>query len=287
MYGPLVSVLLMGMLPVWGIAENVPSVSGEITVAPPAAFVLGKLPFIALDGVISASGVLILDLESGQSLFERAPDIARPMASLTKLMTALLIVENHSLDAIVTIPLDIEDTVGTVAHLPPGERFTVGNLLSALLVMSANDAAVTLARFHSGSVSDFALAMNARAVELGLKHTSYQNPAGLDSPLQESSPRDLAWLTMFVMRRPEIADRMAIRAMRIVSLEGQTIPLSHTHALLHEDTLVIAGKTGTTEAAGQCLLSLVEVKQRRLIVILLHSADRYADMRSILRTFAD
>jgi D-alanyl-D-alanine carboxypeptidase (penicillin-binding protein 5/6) len=209
-------------------------------------------------------------------------------------MTALIIVENHGLHELVTVPRNIENVQGTVAHLPPGEQFTVGSLLSALLIMSANDAAVTLAEFHSGSVEDFVSAMNERAQELGLTDTSYENPAGLDAPTQKSSPRDLAWLTMFAMRFPEINKPMSTPAAKISSLSGKTYSLYHTHQLvgqdhpLEDDTtddiVVQAGKTGTTDAAGQCLLSIVEANGRRYIAILLHSHDRYADMQRVLAT---
>jgi serine-type D-Ala-D-Ala carboxypeptidase (penicillin-binding protein 5/6) len=282
MYGPLLSVLLMGVIPVWGMQEKTPSLPQTISIAPPVTAQLQT--FDPLDQRLTASGVIIVDLESGQTLYERAGSEARPMASLTKLMTALLIVENHDLDEIVTVPSDIGKVVGNTAYLPADERFTVSDLLSALLIMSGNDAAVTLAQYHSGSMEDFAVLMNERAKELGLKKTSYSNATGLDAPQQFSSPRDLAWLTMYVMRNEEIAKRMGTQTDQIYSLSGKTISLTHTHQLLRaEDGDILAGKTGTTDAAGQCLLSIVEAPDgHRYIAILLHSKDRYADMRRIL-----
>jgi D-alanyl-D-alanine carboxypeptidase (penicillin-binding protein 5/6) len=293
MYG-LLSVLLMGMVPVWG-AQGAPVVlSQEIHIAAPAATQPESLA--SLDQHLTASGVIVVDLDSGQTLYQRNVDVSRPMASLTKLMTALIIVEHHSLDEIVTVPMNIGDVQGTVAHLPAGEKFTVGNLLSALLLDSANDAAVTLAQFHSGSVKNFVADMNQRAHELGLNATSYENPVGLDAPAQHASPRDLAWLAMYVMRKPEIEKRMSTPSMKISSLSGKTISLYHTHELVGDehpltddtadDIVVQAGKTGTTDAAGQCLLSIVDTHGRRYIAILLHSRDRYADMRKILEALA-
>lgn len=274
--------LLMGMVPVWGVRDGAIALAHEISVAPPAserAELLGPL-----DDRLTASGVIIVDLNSGQTVYRRNDMIARPMASLTKLMTALIIVENHSLDERVTVPRNVGDVVGTTAKLPAGEQFTVGDLLSALLIMSANDAAFTLAQFHSGSTEAFAEAMNTRAQELGLSATSYKNPSGLDAPSQESSPRDLAWLAMFVMRNTAIAERLGTPLGEIRTISGKTITLVHTHQLLREETSreVVAGKTGTTDAAGQCLLSIVDVHGRKYIAVLLHSKDRYADMRQIL-----
>jgi len=276
----------MGMVPVWGMHNGQMQISGDIRVAPPAF--VGSLNAGTLDSSLTASGAIIVDFESGQTIYSRTPGTARPMASLTKLMTALIIVENHDLDEVVTVPADIDNVDGTVAHLPAGEKFTVADLLSALLIMSANDAAVTFSLHHSGTMEEFAEEMNERAAELGLKDTIYQNSTGLDEPTQQSSPQDLAWLAMFVMRNPVIAERMGTPTMQIRSLSGKSLTLVHTHQLLRSpDSSIFAGKTGTTDAAGQCLLSIIESDGRRYIAVLLHSRDRYADMRMILNTLTD
>ncbi len=283
MYGPLLSVLLMGMIPVWGLSGHTRALTGELSVAPPALTQSGTSPLQAISPSLSASGVIVMDLRSGQTLFERSSTVARPMASLTKLMTALIIVEHHAMNEKVKVPADILKTIGNDNdHLTPGDTFTVGDLLSAMLIISSNDAAVTLARFHSGTVSDFAKEMNDRAKSLGLVHTSYNNPIGLDAPEQTSTPQELAWLAMYVMRYPEIANRMGTADTKITSINGTVMALNHTNELLHEDSFVTAGKTGTTDAAGQCLLSIVEENGQRYVVVLLHSRDRYADMRHIL-----
>lgn len=281
MFGPLLSLFLMGMVPVWGMPPEGASISDELRIAPPALALKGDAPDFAR--ALSASGIIITDLESGQTVFQKNASAQMPMASLTKLMTALLIVESHSLDEEVKVPADIEDTVGNSVHLPAGDTFTVGDLLSALLIMSSNDAAVTLAKFHSGSEQEFVRAMNDRAQILGLRATHYDNASGLDSRRQTSTPRDVALLATFVMRIPDIAERMSTPSKTITSKEGHSMSLSHTHNLLHgSQSSVIAGKTGTTDAAGQCLLSIVEEKDRKYVVVLLHSANRYGDMSRIL-----
>ena len=124
--------------------------------------------------------------------------------------------------------------------------------------------------------------MNGRAVALGLHHTLFRNPTGLDAVGQESTPQDLGWLAMFALRNPEIHSRLSTRGARIQSRGGQIAYLTHTHALLHAETAVTAGKTGTTEGAGECLMSVVEREGRRYLVILLNSLQRYTDMRRIL-----
>lgn len=279
MYGPILSVLLFGVVPIWGL-ESPDAALLTIPVARPALVQAAEVQDIGRR--VSACGALVVDLDSGQTVFSRSIGVARPMASLTKLMTALVIVENHDLDEEVKIPPEAADVGGNVAKLPVGETFTVGDVLSALLVPSANDAAISLAIFHSGSLDAFVDEMNDRAKALGLSQTTYANPSGLDALNQQSSPQDLAWLTMFVLRSPPIADRMGERGATIRSKEGTVLYLTHTHALMHADTGVIAGKTGTTDGAGQCLLSIVRVGDRRYLVVLLHSPDRYRDMRSVL-----
>lgn len=279
MYGPLLSVLLLGMVPVWGMREDDAQLR-HIGVAAPASVMASSVPFGSLR-TLSASGVLIVDLDSGQTLYESRASVPRPMASLTKLMTALLIVENHDLDQWVTIPEGADKVEGSKAELEPGERFTVGDLLTAMLVGSANDAAYVLALHHAGSMDAFVDEMNARAKVLGLRETSYANSTGLDEPAQHSTPRDLVWLTMYVLRKPEIASRMATRHASIVSNSGSTLALTHTHAMLLTSPDIVAGKTGTTDAAGECLMSVVRHGGRRLAVILLNSSDRYADMRRV------
>jgi D-alanyl-D-alanine carboxypeptidase (penicillin-binding protein 5/6) len=285
MVGSLLSVLLMGMFPVWGPSQTALPVASLLDVMPPtpiagdAAHVGQELEKLRL----SASGVVVVDLASAQTLFARGADDALPMASLTKLMTGLLTVENADLDAWVKIPVQAGEVAGNKAGLPAGEHFRIGDLLSALLIASANDAAVALAMEGAGSTEAFVSAMNDRATSLGLQNTTFANVAGLDADGQSMSPRDVAWLGMYVLRFPEIRARMSRRGTTIQSREGTQIPLTHTHALLHAATSgVIAGKTGTTEDAGQCLFSVVEAETRQFLVVLLHSGARYMDMRRIL-----
>lgn len=283
MYRPLLATLLLGLFPATQDINTDGMTLENMEIAPPST----ELHF---EDRLSASGVVIFNRDSGQILYTREHKIQRSMASLTKLMTALIIVENHELDELVTIPQSVVDSVGNKAYLPPGKKFTVGDLLSALLVNSANDSALTLAQFHSGSTPAFVAEMNERALELGLRSTSFRNPSGLDHPAHWSTPQDIAWLSMFAMRYPEIATRLGRSGQRIVSTDGDTIHLYHTHALLHKpsDTTaeVLAGKTGTTVDAGQCLMSIVEANDTQYVVVLLHSAERYTDMKTILEAMS-
>lgn len=233
---------------------------------------------------LSASGVIVIDRASGQPLLAKDAHVPRPVASIAKLMTALLIVEHHAMEEWVTIPPEAQGTAGENIRLQAGQQFTVGDLLSAMLIGSANDAAIALAVHHSSSTEAFASAMNVRAKELGLLHTSYQNPVGFDAEAQWSTPQDIAWLTMFALRSEEIRRRMGMRGTTIRNRAGDAVTMTNTNALLHAESGVIAGKTGTTPAARQCLVSIVAGSDdREYIVVLLRSLDRYADMRALVR----
>lgn len=275
MLASLLSVLTMGMFPLEGMPVPLKEILAGVEVAPPVATIEISKP-------LSASGVLVMDLRSGQTVFSKEPEQKRPMGSLTKLMTALLIVENHNLKEFVTVPAAAENVQGMRAYFPAGEQFTVGDLLSALLIASANDAALTLAQYHSGSTSAFVEEMNARAQTLGLRSTSFADPIGFDSPDQWSTPRDIGWLTTFVQRFPAIRERMGKRGTRIYSRSSLPIDLVHTHALLHAETKVIAGKTGTTNGANECLVSIVAEGGTKYLVVLLNSLERYRDMQTVL-----
>ncbi len=283
MHSAVLSLLLMGMLPVLNAPHADQATLGQISIASPSSLQADLLHESHLEEEVSASGMLVYDLQSGQQLYGLHAGEPREIGSLAKLMTAEVIAEHHGMDEIVTVPGDIRSVDGSTANLPPGQHFTVGDLLSALLINSANDAAVTLARFHSGTSSAFAGEMNTRARELGLTQTSFVNPIGFDDPHQTSTPAELAWLTSFVLRNPEIRRRMSTKTLTIHSLEGQAISLTHTLKILHDPASVIAGKTGTTDEARQCADMVVQEGDKQYVVVVLGSRDRYRDLRMILK----
>ncbi len=284
MIEPLLSLLLFGAVPLHGIEPLHADQNPTVSVAAPVASLLSPTPVtLKLERPLSASSAVVLDLQSAQVLFASGPKDDRSIASLTKLMTALIIVEHHSMQEWVTVPAVVNTATGSMLHLLPGQQLTVGDLLTGLLLPSANDAAITLAAFHSGSVSAFVDAMNVRAKELGLKDTVFVNPSGLDQSGQASTAQDLGWLTMYVLRQPEIKKRMGLEHATIHTKSGKNFSLTHTHLLLGKpDSPVIAGKTGTTDNAKECLISIVEQDGRETLVVLLHSDNRYGDMQTIL-----
>jgi D-alanyl-D-alanine carboxypeptidase/POTRA domain, FtsQ-type len=286
MIGPLLSVLLLGTVPVWGIGDSGIPAAHDLRIAPPLASDLAASVPRSLAGSLSASGVIIIDLESAQTVFAHRPLERRPMASLTKIMTALLIVENHGLDERVHVTSAVAAIRDNAIGLQIGDTYALRDVLSAMIVHSANDAAVALAVHDAGSEDAFVEKMNARAAALGLTGTVYKNVMGFDEAGQYSTPRDIGILSTFVLRFPAIADRMAMDGGSITSASGTVLGFIHTHQLLRQRNAITAGKTGTTDEARQCLLSVFEEGDRRYAAVLLHSDDRYGDMRRILSAFA-
>lgn len=149
---------------------------------------------------VSASSALLLDAGSGRVIFEKDADTERPMASTTKIMTALIAVERCDLKETVTVPEKAVGVEGSSVYLYRDEKLTVEELVLAMMLESANDAATAIAIGIAGSVGDFAVLMNRRAEELGLSRTSFENPHGLDAENHYTTARDLAVLTAFAMK---------------------------------------------------------------------------------------
>lgn len=274
MFSALTSLLLLGIVPTSALSSGVRELPGieRVTIAAPS-----PLKNTLTVPPLSASGVLLIDAESGEELFAIGADTPRPMGSLTKIMTALLVLERHKLSESVTIPPIAENIGGSRIHVAAGERFSVGDLLKALLLPSANDVAYALAVFDSGNLAAFNRSMNERATQLGLKNTHFANPAGLDNDEQYSTPRDLAWLTLAALRRPAFRDIIGTRTARISAHDGRMFELKNTNELLHYNEDVSGVKTGTTDRAGECLIVLFTKERRSYLLVLLGSRERYTD----------
>ena len=202
---------------------------------------------------VDARAAIVIDARDGEVMFAKAPDFRQAIASTTKLMTALLTLERADPDDVFTAPPYDALPVESQINLRTGERMTVADLLEALLLESANDAAVALAENISGSREQFVADMNARAGELGLEGTSYANPIGLDDPANYSTARDLAALARALLRRPRFAQ---IVDMEMARLDSGATPrvIDNRNALIAEHPWVSGVKTGHTLQAGYVLV---------------------------------
>lgn len=204
---------------------------------------------------LDAAAWVLVDGATGETLASREPDRELPMASTTKVMTALVVLERARLDALATVPAEAA-IGGTSAQLVTGERVRVGDLLTGLLVASGNDAAVTLAVHVGGSQESFVALMNRTARRLGLRHTAYANPHGLDAPGHHTSVRDLVSLARVAMRRPVFRRTVARRTATIPGPGGVgTRTLESRNSLLELDPSVDGIKTGNTDGAGYAIVT--------------------------------
>jgi D-alanyl-D-alanine carboxypeptidase (penicillin-binding protein 5/6) len=203
--------------------------------------------------VSSARAAIVVDGRNGKVMFAKGANVRRPVASATKLMTALLAVERARPRELFTASAYDALPAESRINLRTGERMTVQDLLEALLLESANDAAATIAENLSGSREAFVAEMNARAEELGLENTSYANPIGLDDPANYSSARDLAELTRLLLARPRFARIVDMPVAELASgAVGRVI--DNRNPLVASTPWVTGVKTGHTLGAGYVLV---------------------------------
>ena len=201
----------------------------------------------------SAAAAIVVDGRNGEVIFAKDVDSRRSIASTTKLMTALLALERARPREVFTAPPYNALPPESRINLRAGERMTVGDLLEALLLESANDAAVTLAEGISGSREAFVAEMNERAAELGLDDTSYANPIGLDDPANYSTARDLATLSVRLMRRPRFRRIVDMAEAELESGERPRV-VDNRNGLVARYPWVTGIKTGHTILAGDVLV---------------------------------
>lgn len=205
-----------------------------------------------------AASFIVVNPDTGEMLAATDPDQPLAPASLTKIMTALVVLENADLDDRYTVPAEAV-VGGSSANLQAGEELSVRDLITGLMVSSGNDAAITLAVGLSGSMDAFVELMNARARELGLENTSFRNPHGLDEPGHEASVRDLVTLSREAMRDPLFREAVAARRATIPGPNGVgERPLESNNLLLDAYPEADGIKTGMTSQAGYTLVAHAE-----------------------------
>lgn len=226
------------------------------------------------DPEISAKSAVVINFknqnEEGRVVFQKNADQVLPIASLTKLMTAIIVMEN----------LDLEEII----KFSNEEKLTVKNLLYIMLIESDNDVAATLARDNSKiSFDQFLNLMNKKAEELGLKNTYFSDSAGLD-PQNQSTVLELVKITNYSLKFPIIWDILKMPSATVYSIDNKFVHnLTTTNKLLGKIPQIIGGKTGFTEEAGGCMLTVSNIsKDNYLIAIILGSSQREIDMENLL-----
>lgn len=230
---------------------------------------------------VTAAGVVVYDLESGVTLFGRNTEVLLFPASTTKIMTALVALEQYHLDDVVTVATVANS--GAVMGLVPGEQITVENLLYGALVQSGNDAAWALAEYFPGGVPAFVNAMNVKAQELHLINSHFTNPVGFDDPNHIMTAIDLTRLAAFALTNKTIAKIVAIPQITISDVSHTRFhPLTNVNTLLGKIPGVAGIKTGWTEEAGENLVTLVERNGHRIVIVVLKSQNRFSDTETLI-----
>lgn len=231
---------------------------------------------------LTARSVVAIDVDSGTVLLEKDAQIATPPASTTKMMTALVVLENYQLDQVIRVG-DLSSVEGQKMKLKPGEEITVENLLYGLLVSSANDAAIAFAQDFPNSENGFVWAMNQKAEELGLLKTNFTNPVGYDEPGHYSTAFDLTKLAIEAMKNQTIARMAGTEKITVADVSGKILhPMSNINLLVGKLAGVKGVKTGWTQEAGECLVTLVERDNHRVMISLLGSNDRFAETTALV-----
>ncbi len=238
---------------------------------------------------VRASSAILVDANSGAVLYERSPDAPRPPASVTKILTALVILEHGQPTDTVVVSRTAAQTGGHRLGLRAGQRISLGDLVAAILIRSANDAAVAAAEHVGGSLGGFVELMNDKATELGMAASRFSNPHGLDEPFHFATARDLATLTRVALENPTFASLVRTRQARLTvwkprrrAFVPQSRIVQNHNRLLGHLQGADGVKTGYTDSAGRCLVASASRGDQRLIAVLLNDPRRWTDAAALL-----
>ncbi|MBC8585749.1 D-alanyl-D-alanine carboxypeptidase family protein [Youxingia wuxianensis] len=240
-----------------------------------------------VDDSLPAKSAILMEQDSGRILFEKDADIQLPPASITKIMTLLLVMEaidNHqiTLNDLVTCSPHAASMGGSQIWFEPGEQMSVDDLIKATAISSANDASVALGELIAGSEEAFVEMMNARAQELGMENTVFKNATGLDAEGHVSTARDIALMSRELIKHDLIKEYSSVWMSEL--RDGKT-QLVNTNKLVRFYDGCTGLKTGTTDGAGSCLAATATRKGMSLVAVTLGSAtsnDRFASARGLL-----
>jgi D-alanyl-D-alanine carboxypeptidase len=285
--------LFVTMLAFIFISSTALAVSGEIDIPGPEIIkssnrpekIFPSNPVLAAETsfpIISAQGVLAVDLDSGVPLYEKNPDSPLLPASTTKIITALVALDHYSLDRVLVVGRGVK-VDGQKMGLYVGEQMRVEDLLYGLLVYSANDAAETLAQNYEGGYLAFVDAMNAKAGQLSMTNSYFDNPVGLDGNSQRSTAKDLIRASEVAMRNPEFARIVGTKQIIVTDVTGKSVyNIKNINELLGTVPGVSGVKTGWTENARENLVTYLERDGHRVMIAVLGSQDRFGETKELI-----
>jgi serine-type D-Ala-D-Ala carboxypeptidase (penicillin-binding protein 5/6) len=232
---------------------------------------------------ITATSAILLDASSQKVVFSKTPHLRRAPASTTKILTSIVALENLELDRYVTVPGYVEKMEPSKIYLRRGEKYRTRDLVRAILLNSANDAAEVLAYAGGGgSRANFAAKMNAKAKSLGCERSNFVNPSGLPNPSQYSTAYDMALIMREAQSHPFIVETMQTRTMTIRSQAGRKIALKNHNKMLWRDHREVIGKTGWTRKAKHCFVGAIRANHREVFVSMLGSRRLWRDLKTLV-----
>lgn len=235
----------------------------------------------ALD--VSARSAILICADTGEVLYEKNADERLPMASTTKIMTALVAIEKGSLDRLVEVDPSAVGIEGSSMYLYMGEKITLENLLYGLMLSSGNDAAQAVAVHIGKSADGFAALMNERALQMGLENTSFENPSGLDGENHYTTARELSKIAREAMKNETFREIVGTSSHKAGAIQNGTVRWVHNHnkmLSLYDGANGI--KTGFTKTAGRCLVSSAKRDKVTLIAVTLNCPDDWNDHQNML-----
>ncbi len=232
---------------------------------------------------VSAHSAILIDALTGDILYERDANTKRPPASTTKILTVIIALEMAEVDEISTVSEKADQVGESSIYLNRGNKITLGELIEGALIRSGNDACVAIAEQTAGSLDEFIRLMNLKAVALGAYNSNFVNPNGLPDKDHYSTAYDLAVIARYAMNNPAFAGIVSQKYATIQYKQPiKSQAAKNTNKLLWNYPFADGIKTGTTSAAGKCLVASASKEGRRLICVLLNAPDRFGDAQRLM-----
>ena len=241
-------------------------------------------PIAAAKAQNTCSAVVLTDAESGEVLYAQNAGVRMEIASTTKILTAITVIENADVFMETSIPAQAVGVEGSSIYLRAGEKWKVSDLLYGLMLRSGNDAAVALALITSGSVEKFARLMNETALKAGATNSNFTNPHGLHDPNHYSTALDLAKITAYALRCDifaSIAKTKTHKAIKTTPEGREEVVFYNKNKLLYSYPYAVGVKTGYTTHSGRCLVSAAEKDGRKLVCVVLNVFDTYGVTKAL------
>lgn len=230
---------------------------------------------------ITSRYAVVMDYDSGRVLYEKGSNKIVPMASTTKIMTAIIALENSKLDDIVTVSKKSASIHGSVVGLKQGQKVTMEELLYGLMLRSGNDCAIAIAEHIGGSVEGFLKMMNTKAFDLGAYNTHFSTPHGLDADGHFTTAYELALITRYAFANNEFLKIVSTKEVKLNGANG-TKTYHNINRLLWMLEGADGVKTGYTGKAGRCLVSSASRNGKRVICVVLNSPSRWEDSKKLI-----